>query len=81
MKKDDEEVFNDDELARLFDHLKAKPDILHLGIILMFCTGVRVGELVAMKWCDITDNAIKIRRTEISYRNSDSHKPLKQQDF
>lgn len=69
VKEDDEEVFNDDEVVRLLDYLTSVPDILNLGIILMFCTGVHVGELVAIKWCDVTDNSIKIRRTEISYKN------------
>lgn len=70
IKEDDEEVFNDEEMSKLLEYLTGTPDILNLGIILMFCTGIRVGELVAIKWCDITDNSIKIRRTEISYKNS-----------
>lgn len=69
IKEDDEEVFNDEELGKLLTYLSATPDILNLGIILMFCTGCRVGELVAMKWCDISGNSIKIRRTEITYKN------------
>ena len=47
----------------------------------MFCTGVRVGELVAMKWCDITDNSIKIRRPEISYKNSDGENICEIRDY
>lgn len=70
IKEDDEEVFNDEEVSKLLNYLTNSPDILNLGIILMFCTGVRVGELVAMKWCDVIDNSIKIRRTEIVYKNS-----------
>ena len=70
IKEDDEEVFNDEEVSKLLEYLTAIPDILNLGIILMFCTGVRVGELVALKWCDVTDNTIKIRRTEITYKNN-----------
>lgn len=70
IKEDDEEVFNDDEMVKLLNYLSSAPDILNLGIILMLCTGVRVGELVAIKWLDVLDNSIKIRRTEISYKNS-----------
>lgn len=69
IKEDDEEVFNDEELEKLLTYLSATPDILNLGIILMFCTGCRVGELVAIKWSDILGNSIKIRRTEITYKN------------
>lgn len=68
IKEDDEEVFNDDEMEKLLGYLTDRPDILNLGIMLMFCTGVRVGELVALKWSDVVDNSIKIRRTEISYK-------------
>lgn len=32
--------------------------------------------MIIKQWCDITDNAIKIRRTEISYRNSDGENNL-----
>ena len=37
IKEDDEEVFNDDEMAKRLKYLTEKPDILNLGIILMFC--------------------------------------------
>lgn len=74
IKEDDEEVFNDEEIEKLINHLSSSPDILNLGIILMFCTGCRVGELVAIKWCDVDGNSIKIRRTEITYRENDTIK-------
>lgn len=81
IKEDDEEVFSDEEMAKLLKYLSEVPDMLNLGIILMFCTGVRVGELVAMKWCDITDNSIKIRRTEISYKNDDGENVCEIRDY
>lgn len=68
IKEDDEEVFSDLEIEKLFDYLIKDMDILNLGIILMFCTGVRVGELVAIKKEDISGNCIKIRRTEVTYK-------------
>lgn len=70
IKEDSEEVFSDEEMTKLPEFVKPTPDILNLGIILMFCTGIRVGELVAIKWCDIIDNSIKIYRIEISYKMS-----------
>lgn len=68
VKEDDEEVFTDDEIKKLMDYLISTPTTVNLGIIIMFCTGVRVGELVGICWEDITGNSIKIRRTEISYK-------------
>lgn len=70
VKEDDEEVFSDNEIEKLFGFLMQDTDMLDLGIILMFCTGVRVGELVAIKKEDISGNSIKIRRTEITYKEN-----------
>lgn len=68
IKEDDEEVFTDEEMEKLLNYLISNPTVVNLGIIIMFCTGVRVGELVGIRWDDVTGNAIKIRRTEITYR-------------
>lgn len=70
IKEDNEEVFDDEEVMKLIKEISSEPDMLNLGIMLMFCTGIRVGELVALKWCDVIDNSIKIRRTEISYKGN-----------
>lgn len=68
IKEDDEEVFTDEEIEKLMKYLISNPNVVNLGIIIMFCTGVRVGELVGIRWSDIIGNSIKIRRTEISYK-------------
>ncbi len=81
IKEDDEEVFNDEEVKKILKYLTSVPDILNLGIILMFCTGIRVGELVALKWCDFNGNSIKIRRTEISYKDSDGKNVYEIRDY
>ena len=81
IKEDDEEVFNDEEMAKLIKEISLKPDLLNLGIMLMFCTGIRVGELVALKWCDVTNNSIKIRRTEIFYKGDDKKRVYEIRDF
>jgi len=81
IKEDDEEVFDDEEIAKLLEQLTSVPDILNLGIILMLCTGVRVGELVALKWCDIDGNLIEIRRTEISYKDGGGNNICEIRDY
>ena len=68
IKEDDEEVFTDEEMEKLLNYLISNPTVVNLGIIIMFCTGVRVGELVGIHWDDVVGNSIKIRRTEISYK-------------
>ena len=43
IKEDDEDVFNDDKMGKLLGYFTDRMDILNLGIMLMFCTGVHVG--------------------------------------
>ena len=64
IKEEDEVVFNEDELPRYIECLEKDMDLKNLGILLMFLTGIRVGELVALKHSDFDGNTIKIRRTE-----------------
>ena len=54
------------------NNLRKNPDIYNLGILLVFQTGLRVGELSALKPSDISDNIIKVRRTEVKYRDENN---------
>lgn len=81
VKEDSEEVFDDMEMDRVIEYLKENPDIINLGLLLMFVTGLRVGELAALKWDDWIYNKdnqsasiIKVRRTEI--RHFKNHKGI-----
>lgn len=79
IKDDAEEVFDDEEMERAIQYLQENPDIINLGILLIFYTGLRVGELVALKWEDVRENSILIRRTETRYEdeNGKSHHVIK----
>lgn len=70
IKEDYQEVFLEDEQSRLTRYLKLHQDIINLGLLLVFATGVRVGELVTLKWSDIHTYTINIRRTESAYRDA-----------
>ena len=67
IKEDYEEVFNEDEMPLMINYLKDNLDAKNIGILLMFVTGIRVGELVALKHDVFDGNTIKIRRTETRY--------------
>lgn len=74
IKEELEEVFDDNEMERMVEYLKDDLDMVNLGILLMFATGIRVGELCTLKWEDwVHDNTkespniLKIRRTETKY--------------
>lgn len=63
-----EEVFDERETDLMVRYLMKNQDIWNLGILLMFVTGIRVGELVALTWDCFHEDAIYIRRTETRYR-------------
>lgn len=63
-KKDEEEVFSDEETDTMLRYLILNPDMRNLGLLLMFVTGLRVGELVSLKFDDIDGNIIRVKRTE-----------------
>lgn len=54
------ETFNTDELATLNKYLDLKysetQDTIYLAVKLNFLLGLRIGELVALKWCDLVDS-------------------------
>ena len=67
IKEDYEEVFDETEMPIMIEYLKSNQDIMNLGILLMFVTGARVGEVVTLKHEDFEKNTFKIRRTETRY--------------
>ena len=72
IKEDYEEVFNEQETQIAIKYLKDNLDIRNSAILLMFITGARIGEIVALKSEDIyvKENIIKIRRTETRYEEN-----------
>lgn len=69
---DDESVFTDDEVELIVCWINAQePSIINYGIVLAFQTGLRAGELVALKPGDINGNVMTVARTEVRYKNED----------
>lgn len=73
IKEDYEEVFNETEMPIIIEYLKSNPDMLNLGILLMFVTGARVGEVVSLKHEDFERNSFKVRRTETRFLGKDNN--------
>ena len=65
-KEDKDLIFFDDEIARITEFCSGNDTLVDLGILLLFGTGMRVGELAALEDIDIIDEfrAIHVRRTE-----------------
>lgn len=67
---DEESVFTDKEVGMIMDFVKNRPpSIINLGIVLMFQTGLRIGELSALKWTDWKNNNLDINKTEVHYKD------------
>lgn len=64
---DEEQVFTRDEETRIEKYIADNPDMLSLGVALTFCTGLRVGEVAALKWSDYKGDFLSVTRTEIKY--------------
>ena len=69
-KTDSEEVFDEEEFEKVEQYLMQNLDMVNLGLLLTFFTGIRVGELAGLKWTDFDGCSIKIQRTETRYRDS-----------
>lgn len=80
--EDAELIFMKDEIPVIMDYLiNQKPDLVNLGLLLMFKSGLRPGELAGLKKCDIENNVIHVRRTEIRYETEDNKYVYEVRDF
>ena len=70
-RKSEDNVFSDKELFDIQNVLESNIKITGLGVLLAIYTGMRVGEIVALKWEDVFDDYIHINRHQIMYKNDD----------
>lgn len=68
---DSESVFTDAEVKNIEGYINSNGSLINYGILLAFQTGVRVGELCALKLSDVEGNKLHIRRREVRYRGKD----------
>lgn len=59
------DIMSKENQKRLFEYLKENFSFKNLGIVICLCTGMRIGELCALKWSsfDMDNNVIKVRHT------------------
>lgn len=61
--------FSEEEIPILTSYLKHNIDIWNMGLLLQLQTGMRIGELSALKPEDIQSHYIRVCRTEVKYRD------------
>lgn len=82
LKEPSSQVFSENEVPRLISELKTSRSIWDLGIALALETGVRVGELSALKPSDWDGGRIlKIRRTEVRFKDDTGKNCLGVREF
>lgn len=66
------QIFTDDEVKQIVKWITATPErmtsLTNLGVLLTFYTGLRAGELSALKYSDFDGNILTVKRTEIRYK-------------
>lgn len=70
------QVFTDEELVRIIQYIKEHKTVGRLGVLLALQTGMREGELSALRYSDIDGNVIHIRNQEIKYKSKDTGKQV-----
>lgn len=61
--------------------ISSQLDLINLGLLLAFKTGVRPGELAALQKEDLLDRSVDVHRTEIHYQNEDGENVYEVRDF
>ncbi|MBP3593469.1 MAG: site-specific integrase [Lachnospiraceae bacterium] len=74
----EKEVFSESEKRLVTSYLSNRAKIRDLGLLLVFQTGVRVGELSALKFEDVAQNGrtLHVQRTEISYKDEEKNERI-----
>lgn len=70
VKEDSDEVFTDEEMEKIIDYLENNLDTQNTALLLMCVTGLRVGEVAALKHTDFSENSVKIERTETRFTDA-----------
>lgn len=63
----EEQVFTEEEANQIIEWCIKQRKVAYLGIVLAFQTGIREGELSALKFSDVKNGKLHIQRQEINY--------------
>lgn len=81
IKPDEQCVFSDAEMGKILEYLNENPNLGNLGVMLAAYTGMRVGEVVALKWEDVKEDYIYVHRTQIRHHGEDGKEVYETKDF
>lgn len=73
VKEDYQEVFDEEETNAMIEYLLQNLDVKNMAIMLMFITGLRIGEVSALKPDVLEKDTLKVRRTETRWIDNKGH--------
>jgi integrase len=79
--EDNEQVFMLDEEAKMIEYLENNQDLINLGLLLLFKTGLRIGEMTSLYKADVKENLIHVSKTETIYRDKGGEMHYDIKDF
>lgn len=65
----EESIFTDVERDKIISRINSNPTLVGLAIVLAFETGMRCGEILALKYSDLDGNILHVRRTEERFKD------------
>ena len=68
-KLEENVIYSESEVKILTKEIGNSKNMNDIAILFAIYTGMRVGEIVALKWEDITDDYIYVHRTQIRYKD------------
>ena len=77
-KRKEDQIYLEDEIPLVTEYLRSYPTALNLGVLLTFQTGIRAGELAALKPSDVIGRTIHIQRQEIRYKHPDTNRCIRE---
>lgn len=72
-KLSSDNVFNEIEMKQIVEYCISKPTLSNMAVLFAAYTGMRVGEIVALKWEDVQKDIIYVHRTQVSYKDDNGH--------
>lgn len=63
-------AFSEEEAAQVIGYLQEHQNVKNLGLLLLFASGLRVGEVTTLTWDDVTPESLTVRRTETTWTDS-----------
>ena len=65
----------------MIKYLVSHLDTSNVAILLMFLTGVRIGEVVTLRHSDFSDNTFNVRRTETKYKDENGNNVVEVKEY